>query len=699
MLRRVIGLVLLALAQAAWADFSFVHITDTHFTSAEDEKSKAALLAPLCREIAELRPGPAFAIGTGDFVELGRAEEYAVAAKVLPLMKLKLHAAPGNHDVRWNPLGKEGFIRGMQQPLFQSFEHEGVHFFLLDSTVLLEHWSHIGQDQLDWLAGQLKVIGPDKPIIMAFHHWVGRDKMQVDNEQALIDLLEPYNVRLYLQGHGHADLLWNINGVPAVMARGLYQGSYHVVEIGKETLKVRRRSLGKAKADAEQADKAAPADGEVTWTDIVEVPLKKPAAPKWAAALDQKTVRWKVNAAGDLPPAAALSYRVDSGAAVTMARGDAGWLAEADAADLPAGEHVLSVRAELPDGRVYLKSLTLSHQRADAPVPLWRMNVGGAVQSRLVRNGKYLYLTTMTGDVVALDTATGKQWRTRLRGAVFSTPVVGDGLLYVGCEDHHVYAVDAASGVVKWRTRTGGGVFASGAIAKGVLCIASVDRKVYGLDPTTGNVLWTSELQGMAQSQAATDGTHFFLGTWDNTIRCLDAAGKGIWSRQVGRDAKTDRIQFYYSPAIGSPAVGDGLAYFISNDGMLHALKTANGQSAWSFDGKSLGYSSPLLHGGKLYAAIGTEGKVFAFDARDGRSLWEGKVPGTVYDSSFAIARGKLFIGTARGQLCALDAASGKLLWTYSLGPAHLLASPAVDEQRVYIANMAGDVFAFEVGK
>ena len=82
-------------------------------------------------------------------------------------------SAPGNHDVRWNPLGKEGFLLGTNGKLYQSWDYQNIHFVLLDSTVLLEHWGHISQEQLDWLSDDLKKVEPDKPVIIGFHHPIG----------------------------------------------------------------------------------------------------------------------------------------------------------------------------------------------------------------------------------------------------------------------------------------------------------------------------------------------------------------------------------------------------------------------------------------------------------------------------------------------------------------------------------------------
>ena len=204
----------------------------------------------------------------------------------------------------------------------------------------------------------------------------------------------------------------------------------------------------------------------------------------------------------------------------------------------------------------------------------------------------------------------------------------------------------------------------------------------------------------MFQRKTATDGERFFVGGWDNTFRAIDAAGgKVVWEKKVGRDAKSGKIMFYYSPAISSPAVGGGKVFVTTNDGVLHAFDAATGEVKWEYDWKKLGYSSPLYHDGRVYCAIGDEGNVFCVDARDGRRIWQAQTKDVIYDSSCVLAGGKVFVGSVNGTFNAIDAADGQIVWQYRLGPGHVLASPAADGgTRLHrVAIRQGDGAAGEV--
>jgi len=63
----------------------------------------------------------------------------------------------------------------------------------------------------------------------------------------------------------------------------------------------------------------------------------------------------------------------------------------------------------------------------------------------------------------------GVKWTFQTGGAVRSSPVVVDGVVYVGSCDGHVYAIDAKSGKEKWKYDTGGRVSGSAAVVEGVV--------------------------------------------------------------------------------------------------------------------------------------------------------------------------------------------------------------------------------------
>src|SRR5690242_15830004 len=67
------------------------------------------------------------------------------------------------------------------------------------------------------------------------------------------------------------------------------------------------------------------------------------------------------------------------------------------------------------------------------------------------------------------------KWKFRTGGAVMSSPAVIGGTVYIGSTDHHLYALDAATGEQKWKFKTQSRVNSSPAASNGVVFFGSYD--------------------------------------------------------------------------------------------------------------------------------------------------------------------------------------------------------------------------------
>jgi outer membrane protein assembly factor BamB len=586
-----------------------------------------------------------------------------------------VHHVPGNHDVRWSPLGPQIFGRYCGEP-FRSFAHKGCRFLLLDSSVPLSHWGHYESGQLRWLERELRGTGRETPVFVFTHHWVGRDRVMVDNENELLRVLEPYNVKLVFNGHGHQDLLWSWNGVAGTMNKGLYQGSYQRVDVDWNAGEVR---LLRRTAEAP------------TLAPVAAVPLapRRDASPLWAVSATLLSAGALVRTEAD----GAREFRWDEGAWAPLPP------TGVPTAGLRPGSHLLSLRAGEGGAQ---RSFPLAVDGASTPLRRrWDRRLTGGVMSHLRLADGVLYISAMDGSVTALRAVDGAPlWTARTGGYCHSSPAVEDGRVIVGSADGVVYAFDARTGRRIWRRATGGPMYASAAVARGIAAIASGDGIVYGLDARTGAERWRFALPpgdtAFAQSPAATDGERFYIGAWDRNLYALDAAsGREVWRRQC-----TER-SFAYSPAIGGPAVGGGRVYVPSNDNVLHAFDAATGTPIWRFSaaGDKVGYSSPALVGDRIYiGCLGDRGQVRCISAADGRELWMTETGAEIYDSSPAVAAGRVAIGSVNGTLSLLAASDGALVAQHRFPTGHFFSSPAADERSVYAATFSDVVMGFDVG-
>src|SRR5262245_28283832 len=76
---------------------------------------------------------------------------------------------------------------------------------------------------------------------------------------------------------------------------------------------------------------------------------------------------------------------------------------------------------------------------------------------------------------------------------IVSSPVVGGGRVYFGCDDSKLYALDARSGELAWSYATGDVIEAPPLLAGGKVYVGSSDGWFYALDAASGELAWKAE--------------------------------------------------------------------------------------------------------------------------------------------------------------------------------------------------------------
>ncbi len=654
-----------------------------------------------------MSPTPAFVVDTGDVTEAGRTEEYARFREGVSQTDVPFYCAPGNHDVRWSPTGKEGFAQAFKQ-LYQSFDRGGVHFVILDSTMLLEHWGHIDTAELKWLETDLKKLKRGVPVLLFMHHWVGRAPKIVDNEEELSRLIAPYNVRAIFVGHGHSDIQWKYNSIPCFMVRGLYQGSYSVVDVDSEKIHVKRiRKENPTRTPIEIAaiPRIAPMDYrhvEFLWNDP-NIPMLERRRP---------LAELRIGKAGAHDDRVKAQYCIDNGTALPMDRDDrdhdsVSFRTEFLTKPLSPGYHELKITLTDFDGEPYTRVEPFCVERLkDTPLNAWdnAFKTGGPTQSSPIAKDGLVFVTCLDGRLYAIDAKSGKQkFATTAVGSFVGSPIVNEGSVFAGNTNHYLYCYDARTGKEKWKYDCGTSIFSTPAIQDGIVCVG-VDKKIIGLDAKLGTYIWSQDAGSFFQSRATASQGVFYLGGWDNTVYAIAASDGAIrWKSRIGRShSGKGALSFYYSPAIASPIVGEGLIYICTNDGTLHALKAANGEDEWTARAPagrdSLGYSSPTLADGVIYVGgLGKNGDCYAFNASNGSLIWQCQTSSENYDCGPTITDNHSIIGSVEGMVTWINRKTGKIDFQYHLEPGFMFTNSASLGKTTYFTGMNNRVQAITI--
>ncbi len=663
------GLAPLAQYSGAFSDdrsFSFAFFSDTHVRlKANIEENRA-----MFNEIKAFRPS--FAINGGDVTDYGWAGEFDNYQALIQEFGVNTYDTAGNHDVRWSPQGVKIFKERLGEP-FGYFQHQNCHFFVLDSTVPLSHWGHYEAEQLRWLEARLKKIGRTDPVFVATHHWVGRDAVMIDNEEGLRRVLEPYNIKLILNGHGHSDLLWNWDGIANTMNRGLYQGSWERIDVDytKGEVRLSRRTQPNQNP-----------------TLLTTVPLK---------ALVTKRPVW---ATGSIPVTEAFDRAIQDGAEVRVSY--AKWEAAQTAPSLAMllGRASGQQLVELRDPKSGVQGTYTVETTTDRLKKLWQTELTGGVMSHVKIAGGRLLVSCMDGSVNSLDKRTGrKQWTTKTDRYCHSSPVRDGDLVFVGSADSNFYALDLATGKTVWKAKTEGPVYASAAVAGDTVCVASGDGKFYAFNTKTGQVKWTYSMPAsntaFAQTHAVTDGRRFYIGAWDSHVYAIDVqSGELVW-----RQPCFPRT-FAWSPAIGGPVLSDGKLYVPANGNGLFCFDTQSGEQLWLISSRrdKYGHSSPRIRDGKVYVGgLGDLGELRCVSAVDGKEIWVTPTRSVIYDSSPALGDGFVAIGSVGSLLSVVNDKTGEMIAQTRLPIGHFLASPVAEGKYIYAGTYSNTVTAFEV--
>jgi outer membrane protein assembly factor BamB len=245
----------------------------------------------------------------------------------------------------------------------------------------------------------------------------------------------------------------------------------------------------------------------------------------------------------------------------------------------------------------------------------------------------------LDGEVISFHAGTGRiDWRRRI-GPSESSPLVADGVVYLGDWRGVVYALDAKTGATRWTFRTGGRIKDAPALSAGTLYIGSYDHHVYALAAKTGRLRW----KAAAQQRLGNRGT-------------------------------------FYS----TPAVAYGRVYIGGTDGKVYSFGASSGKLRWSHGTGGYVYGSPAVW--RKRVLVGSySGWFTALDAATGDVKWRFKADGPISGSA-TVLRGLVYFATLKRRTYALNAATGRLVWSFPDGK----YTPVVaDARRLYLVGYA----------
>lgn len=247
---------------------------------------------------------------------------------------------------------------------------------------------------------------------------------------------------------------------------------------------------------------------------------------------------------------------------------------------------------------------------------------------------------------VKLETTRNVRWGRKLCEAIYSTPVVADGKIFIGGKEPGqglLACLEEKTGKVLWRWE--------GPARKVPEYSLGDKRRRNGLNKNDGTFVGMSEIIGTPvfhnnRIYVATgrDPEH---GRGRGALHCIDATKRGDITQ-------TGRVWTYQGldRTLSTVSIAGGLVYISDVGGRLHCLDAETGQCYWVHETNSQVWGSTLVADGKVY--MPTPRGLFVLAAGKEKKVLSQTNVGAVLYASPVVANGTLYIASKGGWLWAV---------------------------------------------
>ena len=310
-----------------------------------------------------------------------------------------------------------------------------------------------------------------------------------------------------------------------------------------------------------------------------------------------------------------------------------------------------------------------------------------------------------------------------------SSPVVSDGLVFIGSDAGTLHALSLNDGKEVWKFETTFGIEAPPLVLDGVVYFGSTDGFLYAVKARNGNVIWKYETGGEimgAANQAIrpkSKDSVIVVGSYDNFVHCVNAkSGKLVWRFEtqnyvngvptiynnksvvfggcdsvlyiVGlEDGKLIRSVEVEAPIAASVSVADGIGYVGNMDRAVMAFDLETGNIVWNYRQKNFPYFSSPAVTPKFVLIGGRDKGLHCINRITGKQEWRFSARGRI-DSSPVVAGDKVVFGSMDGKLYVISLDSGEEISSYEVGES-ISSTPAVLRDQILVGCEDGKVYSF----
>ncbi len=242
------------------------------------------------------------------------------------------------------------------------------------------------------------------------------------------------------------------------------------------------------------------------------------------------------------------------------------------------------------------------------------------------------------------------RWEARLSGQIYASPIVVDGIAYIGTTGGVVNAVDTRDGKIRWTFSVGAPIFGSVAVTDDAVYVAADNGFLYRLQREDGKERW-----------------RYALGDGD-IARVLPHPQVFEWDWQGAQ-----------------PVVAGDTVYIGAGDGGLHAVALDTGQRRWRFDTRGAIRNAVAVDDARVYVGS-LDHHIYALARADGREQWRNDT-GAAVDAAPVLHEGRVLVGNRGAGLLSIDATTGETKWRLFFWGSWVESTPVVRDRVIYIGS------------
>lgn len=573
-MKKIFLVVLLSVTTLFAQQFKFAWLTDIHigYPTASEDMNQSVQDINSFDDID-------FTIVSGDITATGTLEELTTAKSILDKLKKPYYIIPGNHDTKWSESACTDFIKLWGNDRF-NFEFNKIYFVGLHQGPRMRMADgYFAPEDLRWFDSLFKTKNDSaKPLIFITHYPLDES---IANWYEMTRRLKTLNTKVVLFGHGHANKIYNLEGIPGVMGRSNLRakelnGGYNIVEISNDSAFFYNKNNSNNEYNK--------------WYSLSlseNFQFEDSKLPDYSIndTYPLVTIKWQFNTGYTIGSAAAIDDKnIFVGDAsgkfysLNIVDGSVQWTFNTNNAVYSspevASDYVVFGSA---DSSIYC--LNKSNGKL-----IWKSKTNAAVLGSPLIQENIVYIGGSDKIFRAIDLPGGKIiWEfSGLNGFVESRPVISDDKIIFGAWDEHLYCLDKTSGDLIWKWKGDReGIFYSPAactpvISNGIVFIVAPDRQMTAIETGTGKQLWRTGKDQVRETIGISENAEkIFIRTMNDTILALPASGdlnQPIW---------ITNCEFGYDISPAQIVEKNGVIFYPTKNGVIYSLDSSNGKILW----------------------------------------------------------------------------------------------------------------------